>query len=61
MSTVAMIKLSIALFGVLCIGLVYMAVNNDPERDESVRQIRKRLKDEAAVRSRKKQPSTKLK
>jgi len=51
MATATIIKLSIALFGVVCIGLVYMAVNNDPERDESVRQWRKRLKEQNAARS----------
>ena len=51
MATATIIKLSIALFGVLCIGLVYMAVDNDPERDESVRQWRKRLKEQNAARS----------
>ena len=54
MSTVTFIKLSIALFGVLCLGLLYMAVNNDPERDESVRKWRKRLKEQNAARSQKK-------
>ena len=46
MATATIIKLTIALFGVVCIGLVYMAVNNDPERDESVRKWRKKIKDE---------------
>ncbi len=51
MATTTIIKLSIALFGVLCIGLVYMAVNNDPEREESIRQLRKRLKEQNAART----------
>lgn len=50
MATATIIKLAIALFGLVCIGLVYMAVNNDPERDESVRQWRRRLKEQNAAR-----------